>query len=354
MKISDFLKRENNNLDLIRIVLACLVIVGHSRVLNGPSPSWVDPISLLFPFTYSGAIAVKLFFFISGMVVTNSYLNNRSPTHFIISRFFRLMFPLLFLLLITVFFFGPVLTNLSINEYFTSNPFKYIWNNLIFNTYYELPGVFQYNLYALGAVNGSLWSLRYEVECYIFLLGAFLILFNKSKYLLNIPIALIIIDTLLPERIILKDLGGNPDLYLLPASFAFGVLFAVNAEKIKTNLWIVIAAFVIFYLFNNTDYTQLIFVFACCNLIIYLAQTPFMLKLKPTYDFSYGVYLWGFLIQQTTYHYLAHISIGLHCLISLTASIVMGLISSIFIEKPFINLGKQTIRVLKERFPSLK
>jgi peptidoglycan/LPS O-acetylase OafA/YrhL len=353
MKISDFLKRENNNLDLMRIVLASLVIVGHSPTLNGPGPFWVDPIGQFFPFTYSGALAVKVFFFISGLVVTNSFLNNRSPINFIISRFFRLMFPLLFLLLITVFVFGPLLTTLPINEYFNSDPFKYIWNNLTFSTDYTLPGMFANNFYA-NAVNGSLWTLLYEVACYVMLLGVLLLLSDKNKYYLNIPLVLILIDAFLPTRFIFHWLGDNPEGNLLPASFAYGVFFAVNAEKIKMNLGIVIGSFLVFYTFNHTNYAQIVFILACCNFIVYLAQNPFVLKLKPKYDFSYGVYLWGFLIQQTTFHYLGHIYTGLHCLIALTVSILIALISAIFIEKPFINLGKNTTKFLKEKFPALK
>lgn len=143
MKISDFLDKDNNNLDLVRILLACLVIIGHANVLNGPSDYWIDPIEHFFKFTYSGALAVKLFFFISGLVVTNSYLAKNSAPYFIISRFFRLIPALFFLLMVTVFIFGPILTNLKTEEYFSNlNYFGYIWHNIIFYTDYLLPGIF--------------------------------------------------------------------------------------------------------------------------------------------------------------------------------------------------------------------
>src|SRR6187551_1901956 len=98
MKISNFLNKENNNLDLIRILLASTVILGHTIAINGQTSYWIDPINYFFPITYSGALAVKIFFFISGLVVTNSFLNKNSLTYFIISRIFRIMPALLFLL----------------------------------------------------------------------------------------------------------------------------------------------------------------------------------------------------------------------------------------------------------------
>jgi peptidoglycan/LPS O-acetylase OafA/YrhL len=60
MKISEFLHKDKNNLNLIRIILACMVIIGHSEVLM--EKVLIDPVKKLFEFTYAGAFAVKLFF----------------------------------------------------------------------------------------------------------------------------------------------------------------------------------------------------------------------------------------------------------------------------------------------------
>ncbi len=354
MKISDFLKRENNNLDLIRIILACMVIIGHSPILNGQSRVWIDPIGHFFKFTYSGALAVKLFFFISGLVVTNSILNKKSPVHFVVSRFFRLIPALFFVLIVTVFIFGPILTNLQLHDYYLNlDHLRYIRHNLVFNLDLLLPGIFHNNLYQ-DTVNGSLWSLKYEVGSYITLLGLFLILANKNKYYLNIPIAIIILDTLLPTRILFNWLGDNPEVYLLPASFAFGAFFAVNADKIKMNFGIVLGSFLIYYIFSSTSYAQIIFTFASCNTVIYLASNEFVLKFKPKIDISYGIYLWGFLIQQSIYHFLGHIYVGLHCFIALIISTLLALITYVIVEKPFMSMGKATIKILNDRYPHFK
>ena len=64
MTITSFLNKENNNLDLIRIILASTVILGHTIAINGDTNYWLDPIGYFFPITYSGALAVKLFFFL--------------------------------------------------------------------------------------------------------------------------------------------------------------------------------------------------------------------------------------------------------------------------------------------------
>lgn len=343
MKISGFLNKDNNNLDLIRIVLACLVIVGHSSVLNGSANYSIDPIEYFSGFTYSGAFAVKLFFFISGLVVTNSYLHKQNATYFIISRFFRIMPALLFVLLITVFVFGLLVTKLNAYDYFSQlNYFAYLRHNVVFYSDYLLPGVFDDNFYP-NIVNGSLWSLRYEVGCYFVLLVAFLLLGNRNKYYFIIPILLIFLNTLIPSRFLLGFLDYNSEKFLLPMSFAYGVLLAIISDKISINIYVIILSILSFLFFKETEYKEIVFLLSSCNIIIYLSSLKFILRFKPKYDISYGIYLWGFLIQQMVFHYFGVLNILLHCLIAIILSSILGLITFLYVEKPFIKIGKSVI-----------
>ena len=349
MKLSTILNRENNNLDLIRIILACLVIVGHAPVLNG-ADGWVDPFTYLFKFTDSGAIAVKLFFFISGLVVTNSLIHKESVIHFVISRVFRLIPALLFVLVITVFIFGLALTTLSSANYFSNlNHLSYIFDNLILKTQYTLPGVFAANTYPL-VVNGSLWSLSYEVGCYVALLGTYLLLQGQHhkywKYIFFVMLA----DTLLPNRIIFSWLGNNPDFYLLPVIFSFGVFCAIYAHKITIDLKLLAGMCLISFLFKNTAYAQIIFILTACISTIYVSSNKQLLSFKPRYDISYGIYLWGFLIQQSLFQHFGHLAVGIHCLLAIVISMALALITHIIIEKPFMDIGKHFYKVIEYKY----
>ena len=342
MKIAQLLNKENNNLDLARIILACLVIVGHSEAINGGG-DWIDPIRYFFGFTYSGAFAVKLFFFISGLVVTNSYLSKNDGVYFIFSRIFRIMPALLFVLILTVLIFGVVLTKLSPSDYFTDLQWlSYIIHNMFFYTDYILPGVFDQNLYP-NIVNGSLWSLRYEVGCYVILFFLFVSLGNKGRNYFILPILLIAIDSLLPTRFILKFIDDNPEKYLLPLCFAYGAFLAIFSKEITVNIYTALGGILLFVMLQNTNYIEIGLIFASCNVLLYLSSIKIVLKLKPKYDISYGIYLWGFLIQQTIFHYLGQIFIGFHCVIALFISILLALFTFVFIEKPFIKIGKSVI-----------
>lgn len=346
MKVSHLLIRENNNLDLIRIFLAIIVIVGHTEALNGEDKSWADPL-FLFDFTYSGALAVKLFFFISGLVVTNSYLNKKDPIYFVIARAFRILPLLFFVLAVTVFIFGPVLTNLTAGNYF-SNPdnFAYIWKNLLFNTQHYLTGVFNNNHFK-NEVNGSLWTLKYEMACYLIVLLAFGVLGKKNKYFLNIPILLVIIDAFLTKGFFYHYLGENTELNLTPVCFALGALLAINSEIISINLKTIIFTLILYFVFSGTAQNHLLFILCVTMITIYISANRKFISLKPKYDISYGVYLWGFLIQQTLYHYFGHMASWLHCLLAVLIACILGLGSHLLIEKPFMILGKKMYQYYK-------
>ena len=62
MKLSELLKKENNNLDVFRLVAACMVIYGHAYAVV-PQAGHVDVVARLLGHDYSGSLAVKIFSF---------------------------------------------------------------------------------------------------------------------------------------------------------------------------------------------------------------------------------------------------------------------------------------------------
>lgn len=89
LSVSDTQSRENN-LTLVRLVAALAVIHGHSFALvhiSGQS----DPIArLMSGYTYSGSIAVDIFFALSGFLVARSYYYSPSIINWIKQRVFRI------------------------------------------------------------------------------------------------------------------------------------------------------------------------------------------------------------------------------------------------------------------------
>jgi peptidoglycan/LPS O-acetylase OafA/YrhL len=90
---SQIASRKNNNLNIIRLLLALAVIVSHSfPVALGPGGDTRE--EPLYAWTHqqesSGAVAVDLFFLISGLLVTASWLRSKSMQDYLMKRILRI------------------------------------------------------------------------------------------------------------------------------------------------------------------------------------------------------------------------------------------------------------------------
>ena len=171
---------------------------------------------------------------------------------------------------------------------------------------------------------------------------AFLIKY-KRKLIFNTIFSIIIIDSILHSNVFFGGLINNPEVYYLPFSFAYGTFLAVNSNKLNLNLEITLLSFLLYFIFKDSIANELFLIIAFCNLTVYIASRKFTLNFKPKYDISYGIYLWGFLIQQILYFIFGQIYAGLHFIIALIMSVAIAFISFLYIEKPFMNFGKQTL-----------
>lgn len=148
-----------NNLDALRVFAALMVIHGHGSVLSGAPGAGIWGV----PFARVG---LDVFFSVSGYLVTASWERNPRFGTFLFKRAMRIFPGLIACVLATVFVLGPLLTTLPLGEYLQSRETAaYLGNIVLFSELY-LPGVFT-GLREQGAVNGSLWSLLPEFACYL-------------------------------------------------------------------------------------------------------------------------------------------------------------------------------------------
>ena len=334
------INRDGNNLDLVRLLASISVIIYHSFALN---PQWglIDPIKNTFGYVTTGGLAVKIFFFISGVLVANSLITRKSTYHFIVSRFLRIFPGLLFVLFISSFLIGPLLSTLPFRDYISSSEvYNYFFNNVILDTRYFLPGVLEENKYG---VNGSLWTIRYEVIAYIVLLALFLTGVNRNKTLSSLVCAIIIIEPISPLKGYLFASSDNNAIYLLAPCFALGVLIAINKDLYKATMLLPIALFASQFLFSSDAVRSLLMCFSACLFSFSFSSLPFVRKIKINNDISYGVYLWGFPVQQIFSQYL-ELSFIANVTLSIMTAMIIALVSWRIIEKPSIDLGKRITR----------
>ena len=150
-----------NAFDFIRIAAAFAVLHSHSFALLGITQPSV--------FTF-GDTAISAFFVVSGYLVCQSWDRDPDLLHFALRRALRILPGLFVAVTVTTFVIGALATSHTLQDYFASGlTWTYLVSNLsLICDVDSLPGVFEKNPYA-GAINGSLWSLRYEVLMYVVL-----------------------------------------------------------------------------------------------------------------------------------------------------------------------------------------
>ncbi|WP_049631518.1 acyltransferase [Cellvibrio sp. pealriver] len=343
MHLQQLLNPKSNNLDLFRLVAALLVIYGHAPAFI-PNAVSTDVVARLLGFDYSGSLAVKFFFMLSGLLVTMSIMARPQPVEFVIKRIARIFPGLLVCLGITVFIVGPLFTQLSVIEYFTqSATWNYLLHNaLLYQLEWNLPGVFSAGKNTV--VNGSLWTLPLEMVCYLFLvafytLGIWRYRLFSSLFLLAIILASFFLPHFLPPAF-----ANHQEATLLAGCFALGALFATHKDVIQINSRILLALILLSVLLWSSPLKILLFYISFFYACLYLSALPSIVeKLKLPGDASYGVYIYGFVIQQSVAHLFPQQGVVFNQIVSAVVALGFGFMSWFLVEKPAMHAVKNVL-----------
>ncbi|MGL5665408.1 MAG: acyltransferase family protein [Shewanella sp.] len=278
------LGKEENNFNLMRLVFSSFVIFSHSYSFLGLSEPVVFGRSL-------GNFAVHCFFILSGYMISGSWLNQKNTiVNYIENRFLRIV-PGLVVSLFICHYVGLYF------DFFKSNPLPYI-------------------------VNGPIWTLTWELVCYLMIvvLGVFFVL-NEKTYPSILVCSLIIYVTNYTQV-------SNFYLVIVPfiicfmlGSFIFIMRESINLHKTIIPLLIVLSvcfdvsnveAF-LKYISDNVLFLygfdlapgfigQLVYMLALPFVLIYFGL-HINLRLKVRADISYGVYIYGWPVSQIIVFY---------------------------------------------------
>jgi len=336
-----------NGFDGLRLFAAWLVLLNHSYPLTGSKDT--DFITQLLRIDTSGGLAVCIFFSISGYLVGKSLIESRNIFEFLKRRFFRVYPALAVVVILSVFVLGPIISTLSINEYFlNSKSWLYLKTMSGFNIKYDLPMVFINN--PASGVNGSLWSLSIELKCYVLLaiIGIIPISLRiKATILLfYFTLAFLIRPQVNQDNINLSLLGLNYYFSKYGMIFFIGVFISSFFNNLNNRIWMVVGSFTVIsfifsIIFPNDKLSPLIYCYSLAITTIWIGSiVPIISVYSRKYgDVSYGVYLYSFPIQQLLTHFNIHdngiiIYIGMATLITLALAIA----SWHWVEKPCLSL----------------
>ena len=297
MYLSQVSKGRNNNLDIIRIIAAVMVLFCHAFPisLGSSSHDWLAGLTNT-QITF-GNLAVCIFFCYAGFLIAGSLERNSSTSIFFKKRCIRLFPSLIVTVFLTTFIVGALLTQIPVkNYYLNTNTYKYLLNSILIPVH-SLPGVFENNVYGT-AVNGSLWTLPVEFLCYILCLVFFLLKLNRKS------IAKYTMILFFPVYVLLFSfLGEVPVLQsaLRPIGmFYIGVLLYIYREKVFLSEKCAVICGFILCVFAWLDKLEWVILPCLSYVLMYIG---FGIKLPKNkfieeYEISYQVYLLGFPVQQ--------------------------------------------------------
>lgn len=357
-KLKDIYDVKNNYFTIISFIMSLMIIYFHSYPLYyGIGTPSGDIFSKIFGYSI-GEIVVDSFFIISGFNIYSSLKKSQSDFTFWAKRLFKLLPTLLLCLIITIFVVYPLITKtpfltLLLNKSIYS---RYLIHNIIlfFQTEYGIGIMFCNNPYPC-AINGSIWTIRYFLFCYIYIyiLKKLNILDNK-KIINSIIFSFLIANIFLSTGIFDKQIQdiislNNKMVFLLDIKyfvklayfFTIGIFFKQNIDKIIFKKWhivLMISIWIISSFLNLNNYTNL---FTLPYLIIFVGTQKCKTKIP---NISYTIYVFGFLIQQIVMHHFSYtISFYMYNFICIFSSIIIGLVIYYTYDKFTNYLEKLTI-----------
>lgn len=344
--IKDACDGRKNNFDFIRFIAASMVIYSHAFPLTrGNAGELLNDISNgAWSF---GSLAVAVFFIISGFLISQSYCKKNSPIFFVEARVLRIFPGLIVVILLSVFVLGPIYTTIPLSEYFKSSiTWTYLKSIFLYPIYWNLPGVFENNFFS-PSVNGSLWTIPFEVFFYgvVLFLGILGILREKKISLLGF----LCFSILSAFQVQIFPVDGHFLSFSLYSMIELGLYFFAGMTFFAYRDVIVLD--------RHYAMMSLSFLMICIllgsyaipfsifggYLIMYIAFSE-KVKLNSFSkhgDFSYGIYIYGFPVQQAvTASFGGAMNPYLNMAISYPVTMLFAALSWFLIESPCIKQKK--------------
>ena len=321
------LRQHTNAFDHIRLVAAGLVLWSHQHGLMGMREPFVAVLGA------SGGLGVYIFFAVSGYLNTQSLAQHGSMQVYLFNRALRIYPALAACVVFTVILGFVVATDR--NAYVSVKLLSYIAKNvtLFSGVKMGVPGVFEGNAFP-QALNGSLWTLPYEVKMYVVLA----VCLALARYNLVLPIIVFAggcVITLLGTAGLLPVLPRN-DFWVI-----FSILFlagsAVVAAQSFVGLPVAIGALAAIALaFAGIGERLLAWLLLLTAIVVAVGSITLPKRLRLPLDLSYGLYLYAFPIQQLSATLFTDFWPALA--FSAVITFALALISALFIERYALRL----------------
>ncbi len=333
MKLGQAFHPRNNALNAFRLALAAEVMLFHSWPITGRTP----PATFLQLFF---SVGVDGFFAISGFLITASWLNDPRVRDYLVARALRILPAFYVCLALTAFAFAPLSVAIqggSATKLLLSNaPIEYVLKNSAVAYLHPSVGGTPFGVSRAGRWNGSLWSLVWELMCYLAVAVIGVAGLANRRWVSPVILALATVGALFVPPLTFTEAWTIPQLAVRSAiMFSAGALLYQWRDKIPAR-WSLVAVSVVIVLACSQlpDYR----VVAALPLAYAVVASGVLIhnkRLRLRTDVSYGVYIYAFPTQQMlTICGLAWLNPVVFFALSVVATLPLALLSWFLVEKP--------------------
>jgi peptidoglycan/LPS O-acetylase OafA/YrhL len=363
---------KNNAFGFLRLALAFLVIFGHSFPLGGFG---IDRLAALTEGRYAtGSLAVAMFFVLSGFLICRSASASRSVPRFLWHRFLRI-FPAYWVCLVVCgCVFAPLMALAEFGTF--SRVFSASWNSsqsfimtnaglfhlngfsiggILFIRPNSIAGLLSHNPVP-GVINGSLWTLPFEVSCYLAVAALAVVgVLRRARFVVLGLFAGLwcfhAFDCLNPDGFWQRfPYPGMKLLVMLCLFFFAGCLCFLYREKIPHSTAIFVISLVVLGGSLPLRVFGLIAPIAMTYAFLWLAFALPFGRFDRKGDFSYGAYIYAFPVQQgMALLRIPEEGFGLYFTSSLLLTSVLAFLSYRLIEAPCLRLKTMEVSTFRRR-----
>jgi len=336
-----------NSLNLMRLLLATMVLVAHGYYISGVGVGpHIDGENL-------GGWAVFGFFAISGYLITASRWSNSLGTYLVhrIARIFPAFLVCLVVMAVLVGPIGYLHVNGTLAGYLTAGPTTpanfVVSNAMLRVNAYEIAGTPADVPYP-GAWNGSLWTLYYEFLCYL-TVGALAVVgwVRRSPWGVGIAWLAATAGWVAWGRVVGPLVGGNEDVHLLLKLlpiFLGGALVQRLRDRLPLHWAGALAATIVVTgaVWILDGWGAQLTAPAIAYLLLWVGSVVPSPALIRRHDISYGVYIYAFPVQQLLVLTGVHtVNLALYDLVALACTVPLAAASWILVERPVMRRARR-------------
>lgn len=343
---------KTNNFDIARFVLASLVVFSHSYLLLSGHMQDEPLLQITNGQINFGTFSVYFFFLISGFLILQSWYSSRGTLDYLVKRCLRILPAFIVVSLLCLLLFGPLglgtpsLSYKGFVCYWSKANFTEFLTNIFFLQRPVVPSTFKAVPYP-GAINDPIWTIRYEFVCYFIVAILGLAKLYKRKLfplaLFAVVYCFLSVHELVSEPFLPRI--GNKPMEICFAHFLAGNLFFYYRNFIPRSA--LLAVFCLVILLISTFWFQTLIlampIFGGYILFYFIFSTKFCFgNFAKHGDFSYGVYLYSWPIQQlVVLYFFDFLNLPFYFLLCLLLSVLAAYISFHYVEKPALKFKKQ-------------